>query len=341
MIRSPEAHPRRALPAQGATSARRSLLRLISADAPDAAASAGRAPAGPAPAAVARAIAGAERRPLAWVDRDGVLRLANAAFAALLGAEPPSLEGRSACDLLCADAPGRAQALLRAAFRGALHRTELTAVRGGRTYGLKVELAAVGRGASAALCIDVHEVVERAAAPVACATAGDLDYRISAGASDFGRLLALSGAGAEAALRVGRRCHEVLHGRPSPCPGCPALRGGGEAWPRVEVRRAPRTGGFQVATATALPGDEVLISVRRVDDAALAAVREARTAELVRRFELSPREEEVLRLLLIGRQAADIGTALGITPRTAKFHQANVLRKLGASSRRDLLGLAS
>lgn len=340
MIRSPEAHPRRALPAPGATSARRPFLRVLSAEAPDAAASAGRAPSGPAPAAVARAIADAERRPLAWVDRDGVLRLANGAFAALLGAEPAALEGRNACDLLCADAPGRAHRLLRAAFRGALHRTELTALRGGREYRLKVELAAVGRGASAALCIDVHEVVERAAAP-ACGTAGDLDYRISAGASDFGRLLALSGAGAEAALRVGRRCHEVLHGRHSPCPGCPALRGGGEAWPRVEVRRSPRTGGFAVATATALAGDEVVVSVRRVDEAALAAVREARTAELVRRFELSPREEEVLRLLLIGRQAADIGTALGITARTAKFHQANVLRKLGATSRRDLLGLAS
>jgi len=53
--------------------------------------------------------------------------------------------------------------------------------------------------------------------------------------------------------------------------------------------------------------------------------------------ELSPREREVLDLLLLGRSHDEIGAALRIAPRTAKFHQANVLRKLGADSRADLL----
>lgn len=54
---------------------------------------------------------------------------------------------------------------------------------------------------------------------------------------------------------------------------------------------------------------------------------------------LSQREQEVLKLLLLGRSASEIGTALGIAARTAKFHQANVVTKLGADSRLDLLRL--
>lgn len=51
---------------------------------------------------------------------------------------------------------------------------------------------------------------------------------------------------------------------------------------------------------------------------------------------LTPREREVLRLLFLGRSISEIAVALHIRPRTAKFHQANVLTKLGADSRLDL-----
>jgi DNA-binding CsgD family transcriptional regulator len=47
-------------------------------------------------------------------------------------------------------------------------------------------------------------------------------------------------------------------------------------------------------------------------------------------------EQQMLQLLLLGRNYAEIGVALQITPRTARFHQANVLDKLGAESRLDL-----
>lgn len=52
---------------------------------------------------------------------------------------------------------------------------------------------------------------------------------------------------------------------------------------------------------------------------------------------LSTREREVLDLVLLGRSLSEVGTALGITPRTAKFHLSNVLAKLGAESRADLV----
>lgn len=49
------------------------------------------------------------------------------------------------------------------------------------------------------------------------------------------------------------------------------------------------------------------------------------------------RERSVLQLVVSGRTAAEIGLALGITPRTAKFHVANVLQKLGVKTRMELL----
>ena len=52
---------------------------------------------------------------------------------------------------------------------------------------------------------------------------------------------------------------------------------------------------------------------------------------------LSKREREVVDLLLIGRSAAEIAGALGISPATVKFHQTNALVKLGVSSRNDLV----
>lgn len=98
--------------------------------------------------------------------------------------------------------------------------------------------------------------------------------------------------------------------------------------PRPAV--APRT-----APASASP---TLPAV--TDDAgALSAALQRRLLQLARSAALSPREQEVLQLLLLGRNYTEIGVALRITPRTARFHQRNVLEKLGAESRLDLVRL--
>jgi DNA-binding CsgD family transcriptional regulator len=73
--------------------------------------------------------------------------------------------------------------------------------------------------------------------------------------------------------------------------------------------------------------------------AELSAVLERRLAQVARSAALSPREQEVLQLLLLGRNYTEIGVALQITPRTARFHQRNVLEKIGAESRLDLVRL--
>ncbi|WP_410592717.1 ATP-binding protein [Amycolatopsis sp. lyj-23] len=53
--------------------------------------------------------------------------------------------------------------------------------------------------------------------------------------------------------------------------------------------------------------------------------------------DLSPREQQVLRLLHLGRTNRDIAEALSISTRTAEFHVARTLRKVGARSRQDLV----
>jgi DNA-binding response OmpR family regulator len=63
---------------------------------------------------------------------------------------------------------------------------------------------------------------------------------------------------------------------------------------------------------------------------------ESRVQELARTANLTQREREVLWLQLLGRTVDDIAVALGITPRTARFHTSNVLDKIGADTRLDL-----
>lgn len=64
-----------------------------------------------------------------------------------------------------------------------------------------------------------------------------------------------------------------------------------------------------------------------------------RVDELAAEMHLSSREREVLDLLLIGRTNEEIGIVLNISTRTAKFHLANLLQKLGVDSRNELMRL--
>jgi len=71
----------------------------------------------------------------------------------------------------------------------------------------------------------------------------------------------------------------------------------------------------------------------------LSAMISQRIGDLARSTGLSPREQEVLHLLVLGRSTTEIGVALHITARTARFHQSNVLDKIGAESRLDVVRL--
>ena len=71
--------------------------------------------------------------------------------------------------------------------------------------------------------------------------------------------------------------------------------------------------------------------------AGLSAALAQRIADVSRETGLSPREQKVLNLLVLGRDATEIGIALHIVPRTVPFHRENALAKIGAESPRDIM----
>ena len=54
---------------------------------------------------------------------------------------------------------------------------------------------------------------------------------------------------------------------------------------------------------------------------------------------LTPREEQVLHLLIRGKANKEIANDLAVSPRTAKFHVGNLLMKFKVTSRMELIAL--
>jgi DNA-binding NarL/FixJ family response regulator len=94
---------------------------------------------------------------------------------------------------------------------------------------------------------------------------------------------------------------------------------------------------FRIVTARTLDERAVLVTIRYVDAALLPELVDAKAARIAGVGALSERERQVLTLLLRGHGVEDVASMLEIAPRTVKFHQSNVLQKLGADSRIDLL----
>ena len=109
------------------------------------------------------------------------------------------------------------------------------------------------------------------------------------------------------------------------------------AWPLPKLRTELGDGGT--------PGSESV----SVEDALDAAERDLETTAITesaaghaRRspFELTPREREVLELVVAGRTNAEIGEALFISGKTASVHVANIKDKLAADSRIGIVTIA-
>jgi DNA-binding CsgD family transcriptional regulator len=65
----------------------------------------------------------------------------------------------------------------------------------------------------------------------------------------------------------------------------------------------------------------------------------AAAAERLARYQLTPREMEVLRWIAAGKSNAEIGTILGVTTGTAKIHVERILTKLGVENRNTAAAL--
>ena len=99
-------------------------------------------------------------------------------------------------------------------------------------------------------------------------------------------------------------------------------------------------GGELVQAVRAVVAGGRYLSPPLSERAIAAYVERAKSAPLDPVGELTTREREVFGLAAEGQSSADIAARLGISPRTAETHRANLMRKLGLHNQTDLVRFA-
>jgi FixJ family two-component response regulator len=106
--------------------------------------------------------------------------------------------------------------------------------------------------------------------------------------------------------------------------------------------RAMKAGAIEFLTKPF--GDEVLLGAiaQAIERSRGALGREAEERELRNRYAtLSPREQEVMDLVVAGRLNKQVGGELGISEVTVKAHRGRVMRKMKADSLANLVKMAA
>ncbi len=285
----------------------------------------------------AELLAGLVPVPALVLDAFFVVRMANQAMEDLAGWPPQRVIGRSFAEIFCLPEEGRASGhCFHAALDGHLRSCRTTVIRpDGRQIQLDWQLARTGADRQAAVATARLAAGAPARRPPLMTGEERLEIRTDEG--HFGEIVTVWSG-----LRVspGDICHRAIAGLPEPCPNCPALHLFDPA-PRTTVVSPPGLQGDRLRMVTAQPtGHETAeICARELDLSVRESLAHARLASLGRRGRLSTREQQVLAHLATGETPEDIASALHITRRTVKFHQANVLAKVGAKSRLDLMRL--
>jgi DNA-binding CsgD family transcriptional regulator len=278
------------------------------------------------------------RRPALIVDRGGRVRFVNAPMEKLLGRRLDELSG-SRWLAICVQPGGTSgvRHLLGAGFRGEATGGDLPLLtREGRRITMHAELSREVHGRSRALVVVAQGVRE---AEPASAPPGDCRFEVSRGPEGgVIRTIRFLDPGRDSLTHVGRPVAELL----TLLDCAPALRWVTEVIAArgsltTEVLLPDADDAFRIVTAAPVDDAIVSITVRYLPTRVLPELVDAKAARTAGDGALSDRERQVLTLLLRGRGVEDIATMLEIAPRTVKFHQANVLQKLGADSRLDLL----
>jgi FixJ family two-component response regulator len=105
--------------------------------------------------------------------------------------------------------------------------------------------------------------------------------------------------------------------------------------------QAMNEGAVEFLTKPVRPGD-LLAAIRPAIESALASHRARLAAEALReRYErLTPREREVMALVVAGQLNKQIAGELATSERTIKFHRAHVMEKMAAGSLAELVQMA-
>jgi DNA-binding CsgD family transcriptional regulator len=279
------------------------------------------------------------RRPALVVDGGGRVRFVNALMEKLLGRRFDELS-TTRWLAICVQPGGTSTVkhLLGAAFRGEATGGDLPLLtREGRRITMHAELSRETRGRQRALVVvsqGVHEV------EAGSNLSGDCRCEVSRMGEGGGivTLVRFLDPTRDPLIHVGHPIEELLL-----AVGCgPAMRWIGEvlsdrATHASEVLLPESDDAFRIVTAESVDETTMRVTIRCLPTGVLPELVNAKAARTAGDGSLSERERQVLTLLLRGRGVEDIATMLEIAPRTVKFHQANVLQKLGADSRLDLL----
>jgi DNA-binding CsgD family transcriptional regulator len=162
-------------------------------------------------------------------------------------------------------------------------------------------------------------------------------FEIDTSAESFGTVFLAEPLPLHSPTWVGSRCYSLLFDRDAPCEGCPALALSKDILTATGIIQ--QDGTYHIVRATRVGPHAARMRSNPLDEDIVRSLVAARLDALAREAGLSERERGVFELLAMGRILEEIATVLGITARTVRFHQANLLEKLGADSRLDLLRL--
>ena len=286
----------------------------------------------------------AERReqPITLLDGATNILLFNRAMERVLGWRRSEVEGRPWADSFAPPDLGRAtRRWLSRALNGALGEPQCDVLtRDGRRLVLELDMTLVGRRRDQGLLMTVRSARAAGAGEKLLGSVQELDYEVRLSANEFGNVRRVASVGKVLydAPTTNRHCYELLYRRTEPCEDCPVLRRARDPWPRMTVRRRTKDADkFEIVTAEPAGAGIVRLSVRLVTDRVLTAIYQARIDAVAERGRLSERERTVLQHLLLGRSLDEIAAALALSRRTIKFHQLNILQKLGVDSRVELI----
>jgi DNA-binding CsgD family transcriptional regulator len=283
--------------------------------------------------AVALLLAERAQIPVVLIGENGdLLHVAPAAQKAL-GCRG-DLIGKNWIELQTSDQDAfHARLLIARALTGATHHFDVKVPAPQGTCVVTFESYPIGHGVGRGILLFVQSV-----APAASdSSVRDFDYEVKKVSTGDFRLQSLRRRRRLPSTADGQ-CFRVLHDRSSPCERCPVVALAKPGDVHASAHRCNDVE-IEVTTARLLENGTAAVSVRRVSKTIFTALLRARLDELADRARLSQREREVLDLLVDGQTFEEIGEKLGITARTVKYHQGNLLSKLGADSRSDLVRL--
>ncbi len=144
---------------------------------------------------------------------------------------------------------------------------------------------------------------------------------------------------AQPSAAAGQPCWVQIFGRSSECPDCPVKRLD-TAHRATSVMLGPgRDSGLTVVSAERRAKNLVGVSAFDVDAQTFSALMARRIDHLARSADLNARERDLLDSFLHGCTVEEAAGKTGISARAVKYHQQNLLRKLGVRTRQALCRL--